>query len=67
MAKTRMELAMGRRPRDPMDTASMNREQLTSTPTKQDLLDEEIQKLVMKTHIVMVNVPWIGGDNESAG
>ena len=45
----------------------MNREQMTSTPTKQDLLNEEIQKLVMKTHIVMVNVPWIGGDNESAG
>ena len=50
--KTRMELAMGRRPRDPMDPASMNREQLTSTPPKQDLLNEEIQKLVMKTHIV---------------
>ena len=32
--KTPMELAMGRRPRDFMDLASMNPEQLTSTPTK---------------------------------
>ena len=29
----------------------MNQEQLTSTPTKQDLLTEEIQKLAMKTHL----------------
>ena len=49
--KTPVELAMGRRPRDLMDTASMNPEQLTSTPTKQDLLNEEIQKLDMKTHL----------------
>ena len=28
----------------------MNSEQLTSTPTKQDLLNEEIQKMVVKTH-----------------
>ena len=28
----------------------MNPEQLTSTPTNQDLLNEEIQKLAMKTH-----------------
>ena len=49
--KTPMELAMGRRPRDPLDWASMNPEQLTSTPTKQDLLNEEIQKLAMKTHL----------------
>ena len=34
-----------------MDPASMNPEQLTSTPTKQDLLDEEIQKFAMKTHL----------------
>ena len=47
--KTPLELAMGRRPRDLMDPASMNPEQLTSTPTKQDLLNEEIQKLAMKT------------------
>ena len=45
-----MELAMERRPRDLMDPASMNPEQLTSTPCKQDLLNEEIQKLAMKTH-----------------
>ena len=47
--KTPMELATGRRPRDLMGPASMNPEQLTSTPTKRDLLDEEIQKLAMKT------------------
>ena len=29
----------------------MNPEQLTSTPTKQDLVNEEVQKLVMKTHL----------------
>ena len=29
----------------------MNPDQLTSTPTKQDLLNEEIQKLAMKTHL----------------
>ena len=39
----------GRRPRDLTDPASMNPEQLTSTPTKQDLLNEEIQKFAMKT------------------
>ena len=49
--KTPMELAMGRRPRDLMDLCSMNPEQLTSTPTKQDLLNEEIQKLAMQTHL----------------
>ena len=47
--KTFVELAMRRRSRDLMDTASMNPEQLTSTPTKQDLLNEEIQKLAVKT------------------
>ena len=46
--KTPVVLAMGRRPRDLMDPASMNPEQLTSTPTKRGLLDEEIQKLAMK-------------------
>ena len=49
--KTPMEVAMGRRPRDLMDPASVNPEQLTSTPTKQDLLNEEIQKLAVKTHL----------------
>ena len=29
----------------------MNPEQLTSTPTKQDLLNEEIQKLAVQTHL----------------
>ena len=49
--KTPMELALGRRPRDLLDPASMNPEQLTSTSTKQDLLNEEIQKLAMRTHL----------------
>ena len=49
--KMPVELAMGRRPRDLMDPASMNPEQLTSTLTKQDLLNQEIQKLAMKTHL----------------
>ena len=40
--KTPMELAMGRRPRHLLDPASMNPEQLTSIPTKQGLLNEEI-------------------------
>ena len=40
-----MELAMGRKPRDLLDPSSMNPEQLASTPTKQDLLNEEIQKI----------------------
>ena len=34
-----------------MDTAFTNAEQLTSTLTKQDLLNEEIQKLAMQTHL----------------
>ena len=49
--KTPMELAMRRKPRNPQDPASMNPEQLTSTPTRQDLLIEEIQKLAMQTHL----------------
>ena len=49
--KTPMKLAMGRRPRDLMELAAMNPEQLTSTPTKQDLLKEEIQKLAMRTQL----------------
>ena len=47
----RVELAMGRKPRDFPYSASTNPEQLTSTPTKQDLLNEEIQKLTVKTHL----------------
>ena len=45
--KTPMELAMGKRPRDLIDLDSMNPEQLTSTTTTQDLLNEEIQKCAM--------------------
>ena len=46
--KTPMKLAMGRRPRDLLDPASMNPEQLTITPTKQDFLNEAIQKLAIE-------------------
>ena len=49
--KTLMELAIRRRHKDLLDPASVNPEQLASTPTKQDLLDEEIQKLAMRTHL----------------
>ena len=49
--KTPIELALGRRPRDLLDPASTNPEQLTSTSTKQDLLNEEIQNLAMRTHL----------------
>ena len=49
--KTPLELAMRRRPGDLMDPTTMNPKQLTSTPTKHDLLNEEIQKLAMKTHL----------------
>ena len=38
--KTPLELAIWRRPRDLMDRASMDPEQLTSTSTKQDLFNE---------------------------
>ena len=34
-----------------LDPASMNPKQLTSTPAKQDLLHEEIQKLAMQTQL----------------
>ena len=50
-AKTPTELAMGRRPRDLMDLASINPERLTFTPTKQDLVNEEIQRSAMRTHL----------------
>ena len=49
--KTPMELAMGRKSRYLLDPASMNPGQLTSTPTKQDLLIEEIPKLAMRIHL----------------
>ena len=42
---------MGRKPKDLLDPASTNPEQLTSTPTKQDLLNEELQKMAMQTHL----------------
>ena len=46
-----MELGMGRKPRDLLDPASMNPAQITSTPTKQYLVNEEIQKLAMQTYL----------------
>ena len=46
-----MELAMGRKRTDLLDPASINPEQLASTPTKQDLFNEEIQKLALQTHL----------------
>ena len=46
-----MALSMGRRARDLLDPASTNPEQLTSTPSRQDLLNEEIPKLALKTHL----------------
>ena len=49
--RTPIELAMGRKPRDLLDPASMNPEQRTSTPTKQDLLNEEILKVAVQTHL----------------
>ena len=49
--KTPMELAMGKRPRDLMDPASITPDQLTSPRTEQEHLKEEIQKLAMKTHL----------------
>ena len=49
--KTPMELAMGRGPRYPMNPAFMNPEQLTSTSTKQDFLNVEIQKMTIQTHL----------------
>ena len=42
---------MGRKPRDLLDPPSMDPEQLTSTPTREDLFNEEIQKLAMMTHL----------------
>ena len=45
-----------------MDPASMNPEQLTSTPTKQDLLYEEFQTLAMKTHLQVQQREYIRGD-----
>ena len=49
--KTPLELAFGRKPRDLLDPASMNPQQLTTTRTKDDHTNEEIQRIAMKTHI----------------
>ena len=55
--KTSVELGMGGRPRDLMDPAVMNPEQLTFTSTKQDLLNEEIHKLAMRSPITRRHSP----------
>ena len=49
--KTPVEFALGRRPRDLMDPAFTNPEKVTSTSTTKDLLNEEIHKLAMQTHL----------------
>ena len=49
--KTSVELGIGGRPRDLMDPAVMNPEQLTFTSTKQDLLNEEIQKSMCGSNV----------------
>ena len=46
-----------------LDPASMNPEQLTSTPTKQDLLNEEIQKWAMRTHLEVQQLEGIRRDH----
>ena len=55
--KTAMELATGQKPRDLLDPASMNPEQLTSTPTKQDLVNEETQK-DLERFAYSFHIPW---------
>ena len=57
-----MEIAMGRRPTDLVDPAYINPEQLTSTSTKQDLLNEEFQKLAICKHISKSNSEKIVGE-----
>ena len=57
-----MEIAMGRRPTDLVDPAYINPEQLTSTSTKQDLLNEEFQKLATCKHISKSNSEKIVGE-----
>ena len=46
--QTPMELAMGRQPRDLLDPASMNAGQLTSTPIKQDVLNEKFKNCLCR-------------------
>ena len=49
--KTPLELAFGRRPRDMLDLATMDPQQLTNPPQATDKDNEELQKLAMKTHL----------------
>ena len=49
--KTPLELAFGRKPRDLLDPANMNLQQLTTAKNTQDVKNEELQKIAMKTHI----------------
>ena len=46
-----LELAFGRRPKDLLDPASMDPQQLTTEPNKEDKTNEELQRLAMKTHL----------------
>ena len=49
--KAPLELAFGRRPKDLLDPANMDPQQLTTEPTDEDKTNEELQRLAMKTHL----------------
>ncbi len=49
--KTPLELAFGRKPRDLLDPANMNPQQLTADRTREDVTNEELQRIAMKTHL----------------
>ena len=49
--KTPLELTFGRRPKDLLDPTSMDPQQLTTEPNKEDRTNEELQRLAMKTHL----------------
>ena len=49
--RTPLELALGRRPRDLLDPANMNPQQLTAERTKDDTTNEELQRIAMRTHL----------------
>ena len=49
--KPPLELAFGRKPRDLLDLATMDPQQLTNRPRAADKDNEELQKLTMKTHL----------------
>jgi len=49
--KPPLELPFGRKPRDMLYPANMNPQQLTAERTREDITNEELQKIAMKTHI----------------